>query len=148
VVLAAGGRGELTWQVAVFGLIGLVSTVATAVLYALLRSWWPPLVANLAALVMVTLLNTEANRRLTFPSAATSGRRVHLQGLVVFGLYCGLTSGALLCLQAWDAHPSRWLEVAVLLGATVLGTAGRFVLLRSWVFRARTVPMTGEAGTR
>jgi putative flippase GtrA len=148
VVLAAGNRGELTWQLAVFGLIGLVSTAATAVLYALLRSWSPPLVANLVALVLVTLLNTEANRRLTFPSACTSGRRIHLQGLIVFVLYYALTSGALLSLHAWTAHPSRWLEVAVLLGSTVVGTAGRFMLLRTWVFAARTLPMTGEAGIR
>ena len=151
VVLATSDRSELAWQVTVFGLIGVVSTVATAVLYALLRSWLPPLVANLVVLVMVTLLNTEANRKLTFPVTGTSGRRVHLQGLVVFVLYYALTSGALLCLQAWNAHPSRWLEVAVLLGATVVGTAVRFVLLRTWVFATRTLPTTGttdEAGTR
>src|SRR5581483_3224991 len=148
VVLAAGHRSELIWQVAAFGLIGVVSTAATAVVYALLRSWWPPLVANLAALVLITLLNTEANRRLTFPATGTSGRRIHLQGLVVFVLYYALTSGALLCLQAWDAHPSRWLEIAVLLGATVVGTAGRFALLRTWVFAARTRPVTAEAGIR
>ena len=147
-VLAAGPRGELRWQVAIFGLIGLLSTAATAVLYALLRSWSPPLVANLIALVMVTLLNTEANRRLTFPGAGTSGRRVHLQGLVVFAMYYTLTSGALLGLHAVDAHPSRWLEVAVLLAASVLGTAGRFVLMRSWVFASRPALLTDGAGTR
>jgi putative flippase GtrA len=148
VVLGAGARRELVWQIAVFSLIGVVSTVATAVLYALLRSWSPPLVANLVALVMVTFLNTEANRRLTFPGTGIPGRRIHLQGLLVFGLYYALTSGALLCLQAWDAHPSRWQEVAVLLGATVLGTAGRFVLLRTWVFARRIPTVIDEVGTR
>jgi putative flippase GtrA len=147
-VLAAGARAELGWQVVVFGLIGLVSTAATAVLYALLRSWSPPLMANLIALVMVTLLNTEANRRLTFPGARSSGRWVHLQGLVVFAMYYALTSGALLGLRAVDAQPSRWLEVAVLLAASVLGTAGRFVLMRSWVFVKRTSLRTDEAGLR
>jgi putative flippase GtrA len=132
-VLATGGRG-LGWQLAVFGLIGLVSMAATAVLYALVRSWSPPLVANLVALVIVTLLNTEANRRLTFAGAAVSSRRVHLQGLVVFALYYVLTSGALLVLGALVTQPSRWLEVAVLLAASVVGTAGRFLLLRGWVF--------------
>jgi putative flippase GtrA len=147
-VLAAGARAELGWQVAVFGLIGLVSTAVTAVLYALLRSWSPPLTANLIALVMVTLLNTEANRRLTFSGARSSGRRVHLQGLFVFAMYYALTSGALLGLHAVDAQPSRWLEVAVLLVASVLGTAGRFVLMRSWVFAKRTPLRTYEAGPR
>ena len=147
-VLAAGAPAEWRWQVAVFGLIGLVSTAATAVLYALLRSWLPPLVANLFALVMVTFLNTEANRRLTFPGAGASGRRIHLQGLVVFAMYYALTSGALLGLHAVDAQPSRWLEVVVLLAASVLGTAGRFVLMRSWVFAKRAPLRTDEAGPR
>jgi putative flippase GtrA len=115
-------------------LIGLASTAATAVLYALFRSWSPPLVANLVALVVVNLLNTEANRRLTFAGSGVSRQRVHLQGLVVFALYYALTSGALLLLGALVASPSRWLEVAVILAASAVGTAGRFILLRNWVF--------------
>jgi putative flippase GtrA len=134
-VLAAR-HGVLLWQLVTFGLIGLASTAATALLYVLLRSWSPPLVANLGALVAVNLLNTEANRRLTFAGAGVSSRRVHLQGLVVFALYYALTSGALLALQALVARPSRWLEVAVILAASVVGTVGRFVLLRKWVFPA------------
>ena len=132
-ILAARGGG-LLWQLAAFGMIGLASTVATAVLYALLRSWAPPLVANLVALVAVTLLNTEANRRLTFAGTGAARHGAHLRGLVVFALYYALTSGALLALQATVAHPSRWLEVAVLLAASVVGTAARFLLLRKWVF--------------
>ncbi|PZS37724.1 MAG: hypothetical protein DLM62_17715 [Pseudonocardiales bacterium] len=134
-VLATRERG-LGRQLVTFGLIGLASTAATAVLYALFRSWSPPLVANLAALVLVNLLNTEANRRLTFAGADVSRQRVHLQGLVVFALYYALTSGALLVLGALVASPSRWLEVAVLLAASAVGTAGRFLLLRKWVFPA------------
>jgi putative flippase GtrA len=135
-VLARRDSG-LLWQVAVFALIGMASTVSTAVLYAVLRSWSPPLVANLIALVVTTLLNTEANRRLTFAGSGGSTRLVHLQGLIVFGLYYALTSGALLALPALVARPSRWLEVAVLLAASVVGTAGRFVVLRAWVFADR-----------
>jgi putative flippase GtrA len=92
--------------------------------------------ANLVALVLVNLLNTEANRRLTFAGADVSRQRVHLQGLVVFALYYALTSGALLLLGMLVANPSRWLEVAILLAASAVGTAGRFVLLRNWVFPA------------
>lgn len=140
-------NGGLLWQLASFGLIGLASTAATAVLYALLRSWSPPLVANLVALVTVTLLNTEANRRLTFAGASVSRQRVHLQSLVVFALYYALTSGALLVLGALVARPSRWLEVAVLLAASIVGTAGRFLLLRAWVFTDRIRPLTDQDGT-
>lgn len=130
-------RWQLGRQLAVFSVIGLASTVATVILYALLRPWWPPLLANLGALVMVTLLNTEANRRLTFAGSGGSRRRVHAQALVVFALYYTLTSGALLALQQLIARPSRWLEIAVLLGASIVGTAARFMLLRSWVFPRR-----------
>ncbi|MEO7195810.1 MAG: bifunctional glycosyltransferase family 2/GtrA family protein [Pseudonocardiaceae bacterium] len=132
-VLATRESG-LRWQLLTFGLIGVVSTAAMAVLYALFRAWSPPLVANLIALVTTSLLNTEANRRLTFAGARVSGQRAHLQSLVVFALYYALTSGALLALQALVSHPSRWLEVLVLLTASAIGTAARFALLRTWVF--------------
>ena len=134
-VLARRENG-LLWQILSFGAIGVLSTVVTAVLYALLRGWLPPLVANLIALTVTTLWNTEANRRFTFTGANPS-KHVHLQGLVVFALYYAVTSGALLGLQHWDPDPARWLEVLVLIASSVLGTALRFVLLRSWVFRER-----------
>ncbi|SFE84667.1 Glycosyltransferase involved in cell wall bisynthesis [Saccharopolyspora kobensis] len=134
-VLAKRENG-LLWQLVSFGAIGLVSTVLTSVLYAALRTWWPPLLANFAALIATTLWNTEANRRFTFLRQRGSSGRVHLRGLVVFALYYFVTSGALLGLHAWRADPSRWLEVLVLVVSSVLGTALRFVLLRSWVFRA------------
>lgn len=137
-------RWQLGWQLALFGLIGVASTVAAVILYALLRLWWPPLLANLGALVMVALLNTEANRRLTFAGAGGSRRRVHAQALVVFALYYALTSGALLALQQLVYQPSRWLEVAVLLGASIVGTAARFMLLRTWIFPDRSPRISGE----
>jgi hypothetical protein len=66
---------------------------------------------------MVPLLNTEANRRLSFAGTGGSKQLVHLQGLVVFALYYALTWGALLALQALVARPSRWLEVTALRAA-------------------------------
>ncbi|MFR9731337.1 glycosyltransferase [Saccharopolyspora sp. MS10] len=133
-VLAERENG-LLWQLFSFSLIGVLSTAVTTVLYALLRTWWPPLLANLVALTATTLWNTEANRRFTFLGRAPASGRVHLQGLVVFALYYVVTSGALLALDATVPDASRWLEVLVLVGSSVVGTALRFVLLRSWVFR-------------
>jgi putative flippase GtrA len=127
-------RRDLGWQVASFGLIGLASTAVTVGLYALMRSWWPPLLANLVALVLTNLLNTEANRRLTFAGTGGSTHRIHLQSLLLFALYYALTSVALLTLEAIVAQPTRWQEVAVLLAASLVGTAARFLLLRVWVF--------------
>ena len=134
-VLAKRENG-LLWQLVSFGAIGLVSTVLTSVLYAVLRGWWPPLLANLVALTVTTLWNTEANRRYTFLQQRGASGRVHAQGLIVFALYYVVTSGALLGLHACSADPSRWQEVLVLVLSSVVGTALRFVLLRSWVFAA------------
>jgi putative flippase GtrA len=126
----------LVWQLLSFAAIGVLSTAATLLLYALFRSAMDPLMANLLALVITTMLNTEANRRFTFLGARGSSSRVHMQGLIVFGLYYAFTSAALLTLHAVVPEPTRWLELGVLLGASVLGTAGRFVLLRTWVFKS------------
>jgi putative flippase GtrA len=124
----------LVWQLLSFGVIGVLSTVATLLLFAFFRPSMHPLAANLLALVITTMLNTEANRRFTFLGSRGSSGRVHMQGLIVFGLYYAFTSSALLVLHWAVAEPSRLLELVVLLGASLLGTAGRFVLLRSWVF--------------
>jgi putative flippase GtrA len=125
----------LVWQLLSFSAIGVLSTAVTLLLYAMFRSAMDPLVANLLALIITTMVNTEANRRFTFLGSHGSSGRVHLQGLIVFGLYYAFTSIALLVLHSAVAGPSRWLELMVLLGASLVGTAGRFVLLRGWVFK-------------
>lgn len=56
----------LTREVCWFVVIGVASTVAQALLYWVLRHWSPPVLANFASLLVVTVLNTEADRRLTF----------------------------------------------------------------------------------
>ncbi|ALG07956.1 bifunctional glycosyltransferase family 2/GtrA family protein [Kibdelosporangium phytohabitans] len=125
----------LVWQLLSFGAIGAVSTAVTLLLYATLRPVMDPLLANLFALIVTTMVNTEANRRFTFLGAGGPSGRVHFQGLVVFGLYYAFTSAALLVLHSAVPEPGRMLELTVLLGASLLGTAGRFVLLRGWVFK-------------
>jgi putative flippase GtrA len=125
----------LVWQLLSFGAIGALSTAVTLLLYAMFRSTMNPLAANLLALVITTMFNTEANRRFTFLGSRGSSGRIHLQGLIVFGLYYAFTSAALLILHAAAAEPSRWLELVVLLCSSLIGTAGRFVLLRGWVFK-------------
>ncbi|ONI79359.1 sugar translocase [Actinosynnema sp. ALI-1.44] len=125
----------LVWQLLSFGAIGAVSTAVTLLLYAIFRPAMNPLLANLFALVVTTMFNTEANRRFTFLGASGSSGRVHFQGLAVFGLYYAFTSTALLVLNSVVPHPGRMLELTVLLGASLLGTAGRFVLFRGWVFK-------------
>ena len=126
----------IAWQILSFAAIGVLSTAATLLLYSFFRSTMDPLGANLVALIITTMLNTEANRRFTFLGARGSSSRVHMQGLIVFGLYYAFTSAALLTLHAIVPEPTRWLELGVLLASSLLGTAGRFVLLRTWVFKS------------
>jgi glycosyltransferase involved in cell wall biosynthesis len=130
-------QGGLSWQVLSFAVIGVISTIANLVLYGLFRDWWPVLTANLAALVITTFFNTEANRRFTFLARRDSTSKVHTQGLIVFVLYYAFTSGALLLLHNAVPNPSRTLELSVLLASSLVGTAGRFFLLRSWVFNRK-----------
>ncbi len=127
-----------------FGAIGVASTLAYLVLFVLLRSFTGAQVANLLALLITAVANTAANRRLTFGlTGPEQAGRHHLQGLVVFAIGLALTSGSLSALHAGSAHPSRGLEVTVLVLANLLSTVIRFLLMRAWVFRSsRTVGET------
>jgi putative flippase GtrA len=132
---ADAGTGRLGLQVAMFAIVGVASTIAYAVLYLLLRGPLSAFGANLLALVLTTLANTAANRRLTF---GVRGRhhavRHHVRGLVVFAIGLGVTSGALWLLHA-TGHTHHGAEVAVLTAANLVVTVMRFVAMRTWVFR-------------
>ncbi len=131
-------KGRLWWQILSFSVIGGLSTVAQLGLYALFRMFWPALVANLVSLALTTLLNTEANRKLTFAGAQrVSVATAHLQGLVLFVLYYALTSAPLLVVDRVVRHPSTMLELAVLVAASAIGTLARFLAFRGWVFRKK-----------
>jgi putative flippase GtrA len=135
--LAAG----LTGQLFRFAGIGALSTLAYLLLYAALRAPTGPQLANLLALLVTAVGNTAANRRLTFGVRGRSDLVKHQgQGLVSFAVGLGLTSGALAVLHAATAAPV-WVELGVLVGANLVATAVRFLLLRRWVFaRVSEVP--------
>jgi putative flippase GtrA len=129
-------------QLVRFAAIGVASTVAHLLLFALLRTVTGAIAANVVALLVTTVANTAANRRLTFGVRGRRGAARHqFQGLVVFGLGLGLTTGALALLGHVAPDASRTVELAVLVLANAVATAVRFALFRSWVFRARTVPV-------
>jgi putative flippase GtrA len=141
------GRGPLTdpvpgvpagllGQLVRFATIGVLSTLAYLVLFVGLRTVAGAQPANLVALLLTALVNTAANRRLTFGIRGGPGAgRAQLQGLVVFGLGLALTSGTLAALHAVTATPARSTEVVLLVVANALATLLRFVLFRAWVFR-------------
>ncbi len=122
-----------------FGAVGVLSTMAYLLLFALGHGALGAQLANLVALSVTAVANTAVNRRFTFgiTGRADAGRH-QLQGLVVFGLGLALTSGALGILHALRplAHPG--LEITVLVLANLAATVLRFVLLRRWVFSRAT----------
>ncbi|MFB7652795.1 MULTISPECIES: GtrA family protein [unclassified Streptomyces] len=124
---------EVGWFVA----IGVVSTVGQAALYWALRLWWPPAAANLVSLLVLTVLNTEANRRLTFRHADAGPVRAHLGAGGLFVLGYLVTSGAVLWFRHEQPGASPAAETAVLAATSVAVTVVRFLVLRLAVFRGR-----------
>ncbi|GAC61920.1 glycosyltransferase [Gordonia sp. PS3] len=123
-------------QLARFCAVGLVSTVAFALLYLLLRPAGAQ-AANFLALAITAVLNTAANRRFTFGVRGRQDRaRHHLFGWGVFLFGWAVTAGSLFALHRWNPDAGRALELAVLVASNLVATATRFVGLR-WVFRRR-----------
>ena len=128
----AGRRsGELPLQIASFAVVGIASTIAYVLLYLLLRGLMSAQAANVLSLLVTAVANTAANRRLTFGiSGRLHAARHQVKGLIAFGIGLALTSAALAALN----HPSRGVEVSVLVAANLVATVIRFVLYRTWVF--------------
>jgi putative flippase GtrA len=123
-------------QLVRFASIGAVSTVVFGALLVLL---WSPLGAygaDVVALVLCSLANTAANRRLTFALRGRASRvRHYVAGLSLAALPLVLNLVTLAALRvagvATLTHALVWLTVA-----NALATIVRFVLLRRWVFRS------------
>jgi putative flippase GtrA len=115
--------------------IGVLSTLAYAVLFLALSGMTGAALANALALAVTAVANTAANRAFTFGVRGSEQLiRHHLRGALVFVLTLALTSGALAVLHGLDPHPERALELTVLVAATATATITRFVALRTWVF--------------
>ena len=121
-------------QIGSFAAIGVVSTLAYVVLFALFRGTLPATLANAAALLLTAIGNTAANRRLTFGVKGRDGLgRHHVGGLVAFLVALAITTASIAALQVAAPRAGRLLEVSVLVAANVLATTVRFVLLRTWI---------------
>ena len=115
--------------------VGVLSTLAYALLFLALRAPLGAAGANAGALALTAVGNTAANRRLTFGVRGRAGLlRQHALGAVVFALTLGLTSGALAVLHGLDAAAARPVELGVLIAASTAATVTRYVALRTWVF--------------
>ncbi|MFD1721963.1 glycosyltransferase [Amnibacterium endophyticum] len=136
--LAPATRPSFKSQVIRFAAVGGASTIAFALLFLVLRPLFGGQAANFLALLATAIGNTWANRWFTFGVTGRLGAVRHqVQGLVVFGIAWGITSGSLLALHSAAPQASPLTEILVLTAANLVATVVRFVLLRGWVFRTR-----------
>ncbi|HEX7835195.1 MAG TPA: bifunctional glycosyltransferase family 2/GtrA family protein [Pseudolysinimonas sp.] len=139
--LAARMAPTFFGQVVRFLIVGALSTVAYALIYLALADVVPAQGANFVALLLTAIANTAANRRFTFGVRGPAGAARHqFQGLLVFAVAWGITSGSLALLHLVHSHPGSTAELVVLTAANLVATAVRFVGLRLWVFRAQRRP--------
>ncbi len=132
--------------------VGVLSTLAYALIYLATRGALGPEVANAFALGVTAVGNTAANRLVTFGVRGRDRLLRHFaMGTAVYVLTLALTSGALIVLHGISPAPPRAVELAVLIVASVAATVTRYLALRSWVFaRARRSPvvLTPQGETR
>jgi glycosyltransferase involved in cell wall biosynthesis len=138
----------LSRQILMFASIGIASTIAYAIVYALLRVFASAAVANVLALVVTSLANTGANRRFTFGVRAGSGFwHDQLAGMGALGVAIAITTAAIAVLHVTAPHAGVVAEIAVLTGANAAATITRFYLLRVWFERrARLTVVRKSAG--
>lgn len=121
-------------QVVRFGLIGVASTVLNLALFAALDQVMARQPANLAALVVCTVLNTAANRFFTFGVRGRAGAaRVQLQSLGLLAITWAATAFALLVLHRVAPSASTLWATATVAAGNAVATIVRFVLLRRWL---------------
>ena len=129
--LVPGVPPGMVGQMVRFGIVGVISTVAYALLYLLLHPMMGAQAANLAALLLTAIANTAANRAFTFRVRGRTGVARHqLHGLLVFAFGLAITSGSLFALHRFDPTVSKELELSVLVLANLVATLVRFVALR------------------
>jgi putative flippase GtrA len=125
----------LAGQLVRFAGIGAVTTALFALFFVVLAGPLGPLGGDIIALAVCAVLNLMANRRLTFARRDRRARRHEfVAGLAVAAVPLVVTVAALLALGAAGVT-SIATELVILTCVNAAATAGRFVLLRQWVFR-------------
>ncbi|MGH3549123.1 MAG: glycosyltransferase [Pseudonocardiaceae bacterium] len=131
-----GVPAGLIGQLVRFAAVGVLSTVAYLLLFVLLRDPLGAQGANALTLLVTAIANTALNRRFTFGVVGRQrATRQQLQGLIVFGLALGLTSGTLAVAHSLHSAPPASVELVLLIAANSAATLLRFLMLRRWVFR-------------
>jgi putative flippase GtrA len=118
-------------QLVRFGIVGIASTLAYALLYLALHSVMGAQAANLTALLLTAIANTATNRAFTFGIRGRAGAARHqMHGLLVFLFGLAITSGSLYVLHRFDPGVDKIVELSVLVIANLISTLIRFVALR------------------
>ncbi|WP_327585681.1 glycosyltransferase [Nonomuraea sp. NBC_00507] len=112
-----------------FAAIGVLSVILFTLIYLPLRAFWSPATANLAALVLTGIVNTEANRRWTFGRVRRS--TMHVRATVLSATTYALTTAAVL---AVPPEAGRATEGGAVVATYCLLTVIRFTALDRWVF--------------
>jgi putative flippase GtrA len=129
--LVPGVPQGMVGQMVRFGIVGIASTLAFALLYLLLHPAMGAQAANLTALLLTAIANTAANRAFTFGIRGRTGVARHqLSGLLVFMFGLAITSGSLFVLHRFDPTVGKGVELSVLVAANLVATLVRFVALR------------------
>lgn len=129
--LVSGVPYGMVGQLVRFGIVGVVSTLAYALLYLALHAALGAQAANLTALLLTAIGNTAANRAFTFAIRGRAGVARHqLHGLLVFMFGLAITSGSLYLLHRFDPTVGKGVELSVLVIANLVATVVRFVALR------------------
>jgi putative flippase GtrA len=129
--LVSGVPYGMVGQLVRFGIVGVASTLAYALLYLALHAALGAQAANLTALLLTAIGNTAANRAFTFAIRGRAGVARHqLHGLLVFMFGLAITSGSLYLLHRFDPTVGKGVELSVLVLANLVATVVRFVALR------------------
>ena len=119
--------------------VGIISTVLYAVLFLFAVQMVSPTAANIAALLISTVMNTALNRTHTFGVRVPHLRFVsQAKGLAAFGLCLAFTSAGLGLASGFTGQWASIATLAVLTAANLAATVVRFFLMRTWVFARHT----------
>lgn len=127
---------QLFAQLRGFGLVAIICTVVSMLIFAELRVPLGTQWANAISLVLCSVLNTELNRRISFGIRGTHlWWRDQRRGLWIMFLALAITSGSLWGLAEIAPHAPIALELAVIVAGNVASAVSRFLIMRYWIFR-------------
>ncbi len=127
----AAPAGALPRQFARFLAVGVLNTVLFLGIYLTFRIVASATIANALSTILTTVAGTRLNGKMTFGITGHIRLSHHVKSFAVTGLGIAITSGAITTIAVGQGELS---ELTVLVLASMVAGAVRFVLLRYWVF--------------